>query len=310
MKEMETGNMEHRVWTYEDFPEFSETVEGAKVIRTSGDEVGVRYLHHVPYADMDGTQLHLEIMYPFTRNEPEMRCPCVVFVQGSAWMKQDVFGKLPMAAGLAKKGYVVAIVEYRHSQIAAFPAQAVDARNAVRFMRKHAEEYHIDGEKMILAGDSSGGHTAMFAGLIHDDDSADNLFPGISAEVKGIVNYYGSCSVMREDSNPSTMNHHLPDSPEGMEMGGVNLRERPDLCRKLSVECNITKETRIAPVLIFHGTKDRTVNTYNSVDVYRKLKECGKEASLYLIQGADHGGAEFWTPEILDIIDQFAKKCF
>jgi acetyl esterase/lipase len=177
-------------------------------------------------------------------------------------------------------------------------------------MRKHAEEYHIDGEKMILAGDSSGGHTVMFAGLIHDDDSADNLFPGISAEVQGIVNYYGSCSVMREDSNPSTLNHHLPDSPEGMEMGGANLRERPDLCRKMSVECNITKETRIAPVLIFHGTKDRTVNTYNSVDVYRKLKECGKEANLYLIQGADHGGAEFWTPEILDIVDQFAKKCF
>ena len=44
---------------------------------------------------------------------------------------------------------------------------------------------------------------------------------------------------MLEDGMPSTINHHLPDSPEGKQMGGVNLRENTELCRKLSVECNI-----------------------------------------------------------------------
>jgi acetyl esterase/lipase len=302
--------VEHREWTYEEFPEFAEEVEGAVVLETTGEETGVHYIHNVEYANVDGVPLHLQILQPFSRNQQEMVLPCVVFVQGSAWMEQNVFAQLPMISDLAGRGYVVAIVEYRHSGIAPCPAQAIDACNAVRFLRKNAGEYHIDPQNMIISGDSSGGHTAMFAGILHNDDSADNLFPGVSAEVKGIINYYGSVSVMRWDGNPTTLNHHLPDSPEGMEMGGVNLRENPELCKKLSVECNISEDTEIAPTLIFHGTKDRTVNTYNSVDLYRKMKKSGKDVTLYLVRGGDHGGAEFWTPEILDIVDGFIKRCF
>ncbi len=144
-------------------------------------------------------------------------------------MKQNIYGKVPDLAKLARRGYVCAIVEYRHSGIAYFPAQANDALNAVRFLRRNAAKYGIDPEKIILAGDSSGGHTAMWAGMLHNDESEYNLFPGISAEVKGIVNYYGSTSVMAPDSNPITVNHCRPDSPEGMVMGRRDLLENPEL---------------------------------------------------------------------------------
>ena len=301
--------MEIKHWTYEDFPEFDQPVEGAEVLSTTGDEVGFSYFHDVEYANVEKIPLHLQIIKPFTRNEPKKIYPCMVFVQGSAWMKQDVYAKIPMLARLAGKGYTIAVVEYRHSGQAPFPAQALDARNAVRFMRKNSKSYQIDPEKIVIGGDSSGGHTAMFAGILQDDDQETNLYPGISAGTKGILNYYGSVSVMLEDSNPNTINHHMPDSPEGMEMGGVNLKERPDLCRRLSVECNITEDTDLPPVLIFHGTKDRIVNTRQSVNLYRRLKETGKEACLYLIRGADHGGAEFWTEETCNIADRFIKKC-
>lgn len=302
--------MEVKEWEYENFPEFDETVEGAINLETSGNEKGVRYIHNVEYAVMDGIPLTLQLLIPFTRNDPKLIFPCVVFVQGSAWMKQDVYAQLPLIAKLSEKGYVTAVVEYRHSGIAGFPAQAVDTRNAIRFLRIHAEEYGIDPKRIIVAGDSSGGHTAMFAGLRHNDDSNENLFPGVSGEILGIINYYGSVSVMLEDGNPTTLNHHLPDSPEGMEMGGVNLKEHPELCMQLSVECNIGRDTKIPPVLIFHGTKDRTVNTKQSVNLYRKMKECGKDVQLYLITGGDHGGAEFWTDAVLEIADTFIQRCF
>ena len=180
--------MEIKDWTYEEFPEFDETVEGAEVLSTTGDEVGLAYLHDVEYANVDGIPLHLQIIKPFTRNEPEKIYPCMVFVQGSAWKKQDVYAKIPMLARLAGKGYVIAVVEYRHSGQAPFPAQALDARNAVRFMRKNSKSYQIDPEKIVIGGDSSGGHTAMFAGILQDDDRESNLYPGISASVKGILN--------------------------------------------------------------------------------------------------------------------------
>ncbi len=301
--------MEVKEWTYEELPEFTEEVEGAQVIQTTGDEIGLVYLHNVEYAQIGEHSLHLQILLPSSRNQPEMVCPCVVFVQGSAWMEQDVYAQLPRLSRLAARGYAVASVEYRHSGIATFPAQIMDTKNAIRFLRANAEKYHIDPEKMIVSGDSSGGHTAMFAGMIHDD-TQENLFPGVSAEVKGIVNYYGSTSVMAEDSNPIQISHCQPDSPEGMVMGKVDLRNNMELKRKLSVECNITEDTVIPPTLIFHGTKDRLVNCEGSVILYRQMKKCGKEVSLYILKGADHGGPEFWTDEVLDIVDNFIQSCF
>ena len=300
--------MEIKNWGYEEFPEFSEPVKGAVYLQTTGDEKGVRCKANIEYCTVDGHTLHMHLLYPFTRNQQEGVYPCIVFVQGSAWKKQDPLSQVALIARLAERGHVVASVEYRHSKIASFPAQALDTRNAVRFLRLHAKEYGIDPEKMIMMGTSSGGHAAMFAGIIHDDDKETNLFPGTSGEVKAIIDLYGSVSVMLEDGNPSTLNHHLPDSPEGMEMGGVNLREHPELCRKLSVECNIGPDTKLAPVLIVHGTKDRTVNAKESKILYERLRECNKEAELYFIRGGDHGGAEYWTDEILDIEEAFIKK--
>lgn len=300
--------MEVKEWTYEEFPEFIEEVENARIINTTGDEMGVTYIPNVEYVELDGVKLHLQILLPGTRNEPEMNCPCVVFVQGSAWMPQDVYAQLPRVAKLAERGYVTAVVQYRHSGIAPFPAQIMDTKNAIRYLRANAAKYHINPEQIIVSGDSSGGHTAMFAGIMHDDTSG-TLYPGISAQVKGIVNYYGSTSVMAEDSNPTQLLHCQPDSPEGMVMGHVDLRGNMELKRKLSVECNITPETDIAPTIILHGTKDRIVNCEGSVILYRQMKKCGKDVKLYLIKGADHGGPEFWSPEVVDIVDSFIQSC-
>ena len=310
--------MQVKPWTYEEFPEFNETLEGAEFIETTGDEQGVVYLHDVEYAKPGGTPLHLQILIPATRNRPfafqaekqPFALPCFVFVQGSGWYPQYVYAHLTHLSRLAARGYVCAIVEYRHAGIAYFPAQACDALNAVRFLRKNAARFGIDGARMILAGDSSGGHTAMWGGLLHNDGSQQNLFPGVSGEVRGIVNYYGSTSLMAPDSNPQTVNHCLPDSPEGRVMGGRNLLEHPELARQLSVECNIDESTILPPVLIFHGTKDRTVNCTGSAVLYKRLKETGHPVEFYLVRGADHGGPEFWTEKILDIVDGFCKRCF
>ncbi len=297
--------MELKNWTYEEFRDYTyDKADG--VIETTGDEVGVTYVNDVEYANINGTALHLQILMPKTRNNPEPVCPCVIYVQGSAWMKQNCYRDVPQVAKLAARGFVCVMVEYRHSGIAAYPSQAIDANNAVRFMRAHAEEYHIDPERIVMTGNSSGGHTALAASLLNDDDSENNLFPGISAKTKGIINYYGSTSFIADDSNPVTSNHCKADSPEGMVMGHVDMTD--EMIRELSIECHIHPETEIGPVLILHGTKDRMVNTTCSTAVYERLKECGKEASYYLIHGADHGGPEFWKPEVLDLVEKYIRN--
>jgi dipeptidyl aminopeptidase/acylaminoacyl peptidase len=92
-------------------------------------------------------------------------------------------------------------------------------------------------------------------------------------------------------------------------MGGKNLLENDmELAKVLSAECHIDENTKIAPMLIFHGTKDRTVNTRCSVLLHQRLQETGHDSTLYLLRGADHGGPEFWSPQVLDIVDEFLQK--
>ena len=150
-------------YTYETMPDYTDAVDGAVEIPVTGEEIEIRYAHEVVYDEAHN--LHLEIFTPFQMAHPERTWPCITFIQGSAWMKQYVYQKVGMIARLAQRGYVVAIVEYRHSGIAHFPAQIIDAKNAVRFLRAHAEEYKLNPSQMFLMGDSSGGQVSSVAGM-------------------------------------------------------------------------------------------------------------------------------------------------
>ena len=86
--------------------------------------------------------------------------------------------------------------------------------------------------------------------------------------------------------------------------------ENPDLMRKLTVACNITEETEIVPMLILHGTADMVVNCRCSVNLYRRLRECGKDAALFLMKGSGHAGPEFYAPRVLNIVHDFALRVF
>ena len=302
----EEVTVEVKAWSYEEFPEFRDAVDGATLIETTGDEVEVEYFHDVPYASADGVELRLQVLKPRTRNGIEGPLPCIAFVKGSAWRPQKLYILIPQLARIAARGYVVAEIEYRPAAQAAFPAQIIDAQNAIRFLRANAGQFDIDPDKIIGAGNSSGGHTAVFASFL---DAGGSAYPGVSAEVRGVIDLYGAVSLIADDSFPITPEHHTPGSFECLLMGNIDMFEHPELREKGSVVTYITPELDIPPVLIAHGTKDRKVNTRMSVELFEKLRTCGKDTELYLVQGADHGIAEFYTDRMIDIYERFIRRC-
>ncbi len=302
--------MEIKNWTYEEYPDCTALPKGAVRIETTGEEVGVYYSKDVVYARVDGRPLHLQVLSPMKRNESDELRPCVVYVQGSGWMPQDCYHNLARIAKLAERGYVVAVTEYRHSLIAPFPAQIQDARNAVRYVRLHAEEGRIDPDQIFLAGSSSGGHTAVLASMFDDDDARDkSLYPGVSAKVCGVLDYYGCVSLMMEDGFPTTLDYQEAHSVGGLFLGGVRPMEHPELRQRATALTYITPEKELPPYFIIHGTKDRTVNPMQSVEFYEALKACGKDARLFMLGGADHGGPEFWSEPVVDEADRFIRYC-
>lgn len=109
--------------------------------------------------------LKLDIIYP---EDPERVYPCIVWICGGAWLTMDRSAHLPYLAQLARSGFVVASVEYRTSNEAHFPAQLIDVKSAVRYLRAHAERYRIDPERFGVMGESAGGHLTAMAALADD----------------------------------------------------------------------------------------------------------------------------------------------
>lgn len=295
--------IEIKNYTYEQMPDFIERAEGSFELVMTGDEIQIEYLPNVVY---DG-DLRLQIIRPKQMNYPNKKYPCIVFIQGSAWMKQDIYRNVPNLGKLAALGYVCALVEYRHSGIAHFPSCIVDTKNAIRFLKKNADEYHVDVEKMVVMGDSSGGQVSCLTGMTcHTDLLDENHFDGFDCEVKGIINLYGAIEVTLPYGFPITENHQLPDSPEGMYLG-FNIRENEEKA-KVANALTYVDEVKI-PMLILHGTKDRLVYCEQSQRLYEAMRKEGKDVTLYYIKGADHGGAPFWTKEVVDIYHNFIQRC-
>ncbi len=298
--------VEVKNYTYETMPDYSDCVEGAKEVLMTGDEIGLTYLPDVVYDTKNDVSLHLQIITPKIFNDPEHIFPCVIFVQGSAWHEQNLYGNIPHLGRLASRGYVVALVEYRHSGIAHFPAQIIDAKNAIRYMKAHASTYHLDPEKVIIMGDSSGGHTSSMVGMTANTTLFDEPMNEENCHVKGIINLYGAVDITMPYGYPSTLNHQMADSHEG-QLVGYDIREHMEEAKKANAVTYVEED--FAPMLILHGTKDKTVFCQQSVDLYQKLKEVGKDVELYLVRYSDHGGAAFWKEEVIDIYDQFIQRC-
>jgi len=295
-------------YTYESFPEDIESPVGMKTLCTDRDEWAPLYEHDVEYIERDGTKLHLQVLKPSCWDK-KLKCPCVVYIQGSAFMKQNTYFSLPYLVILAKKGYADIRVEYRPSDVAAFPAQVIDTKTAIRYIRKNAEFYNVDPDNIFVFGDSSGGHTALMVGLTSGISWLDSDDYGeYSDDVNAVIDFYGPTDITKMNDCPSIQDHTGPDSPEGKLIGGKNVLENLEEARKTNPITYISEQKDIPPILIMHGSKDRLVPFNQSVLLYQALLDAGKQVEFYKLKGADHGGPQFWTDEIIDILDDFIKK--
>ena len=111
----------------------------------------------------------------------------------------------------AQRGYVCAAINYRlskHNPLFHFDEllrssyfAVQDAKRAVLYFKKHAKEYHIDPDKIILAGNSAGGIIALqaayssnadLAKLAKLPDTVENAKTREIFKVAGVINFWGA----------------------------------------------------------------------------------------------------------------------
>ncbi|HEY3841198.1 MAG TPA: alpha/beta hydrolase fold domain-containing protein, partial [Bryobacteraceae bacterium] len=104
--------------------------------------------------------------------------PAIVFFFGGGWKGGSTDQFDDQARHLTDRGMVSILVDYRvEARDRSTPFDSVhDARSAMRWVRTHAAELHIDPSRIVASGGSAGGHLAGATAILDGvDDPADDL---------------------------------------------------------------------------------------------------------------------------------------
>ena len=280
-------------------------------IFSEDDVLGVNLTLDLNYASYDETNLLMHLLLP--QNElTDKPIPIIIYVPGSAWFKQNLGGSIPQIMKFVEQsGYAAAIVGYRPSTVAKSPAQLMDIKSSIRYLRANADAYNIDPRRVAIWGTSSGGHIASLVGLtegIERFETKDNREE--SSSVKAVINFFGPTDFLRMDDFPSAIAHNEASSPESSVIGGPiqdpKNKSKVDEYNPLSY---ILEDKEYPPFLIMHGDSDHLVPFNQSLILYEALRDANHSAEFYKLLGAGHGN-RFFTQQTMQIVLDFLNLHF
>jgi acetyl esterase/lipase len=235
------------------------------------------------YARKDGIDLRLDF-YPAARIEVESattggegtgKAPCVLIVHGGGWDTGERGQFKEVSAWLAGAGYAVASLDYRLAPRHVFPAPVEDVRDALAWLRAHANELRIDPGRFVLLGRSAGGQIALQAAYTLKD-------PG----VRGVIAFYAPADMV--------FGYTLPGNPLILDSRRVMDRYLNGGCRESDAPCRAASPLEFAdrdapPTLLLHGRPDVLVSFRHTVHLNRKLDSLGVPNAVVDLYWGTHG---------------------
>jgi acetyl esterase/lipase len=237
-----------------------------------------RVASNVTYLTASGMDLKLDV-YSQRATGP---VPTVLFFHGGGYRlaskkENSVLSLLPYI----QMGWNAINVEYRPTNVALAPAAVEDARCAVRWAVQNAKEYNIDVNKIVVTGQSAGGHLALMAGLAPASAGFDRNCPAADPlKVAAVVNWYGIT-----DFAP------LVDDPS-RTYAMTWIGNQPNYKQVAAQVSPLTYASRagLPAVITIHGDADPTVPYDQAPKLVDALKKAGGQAELVTVPGGRHGG--------------------
>ena len=248
----------------------------------------IKITKDIEFAVVNNQSLKLDLYQP---KKPK-GSPLVVWIHGGGWRKGTK--ERCYIDWLPEHGYTVASISYRYSSAAKFPAQIHDCKGAVRWLRANAEKYGYNPKKIFVAGSSAGGHlTALMATTSENKELEGAVGNNLkfSSVIQGAVIYYGATDfILRSKTQPSRAN---TKGSVVYDLLGGGAHEKIKAAKLASACYHVSKDD--APLLIFHGSKDKTVLIDQSEAIKLKYDKAGLPAQLQVVEEAGHGGNIFYS---------------
>jgi acetyl esterase/lipase len=252
------------------------------------------------YKTIDTFKLKVDIFYTKQTFEKSNNT-AIVFFHGGGWAYGTPSEFFSTCERYAKMGIVTFSVDYRLSiDNGIIPSKKIspieclmDAKSAMRWVRKNAEKLHIDKNKIVASGQSAGGHLALSTAMIDTyNEKTDNL--DISCKPNAVI-LFSACV----------------NTVEGW--CDMLLADRRTKIWSISPFHNVKKG--MPPMIEFHGTDDEQVPKWTLQFFTDQMAKQGNYFEQHMFEGRKHylGGSyqkysRYYDDDILKTADEFLRK--
>jgi acetyl esterase len=207
--------------------------------------------------------------------------PLVVFFHGGGWVLGSIDTHDKMARSLAfRSRCAVLSVGYRLAPEHPFPEPSEDAYAALCWAHEHADDFHLDGSRLAVAGDSAGGNLSAVVSMMARDRGGPTIrtqvlfYPGLDTRL----------------SSPS-----YAEFGEGQWLSAARARwfrdqyacKTTDLSQPYLSPLQAPDLSRLPEALIM--TAENDVLRDEAEAYHARLREAGVDSELFRFPGMIHG---------------------
>ena len=258
----------------------------------------------IVYKKVGDREIKLNLFMPLKDGQIVKGRPLLIYLDSGCWYSGEPGeGGVWTNLGARDRGYAIASVSHRSISEAPFPVPMEDVRAAVRFLRKHAEEYGYDPDRFAVCGCSSGGNLSLNLGISDAQsiyDVGENL--DVSGQVQRVIDFFGPADFVdffkrypKQSIDCIYLANGMPR--EAADPENPQYEELMARAHKYSPINHVDAD--FAPTLILQGTQDPLVPLSQSALMYEQLLINGVRAQLHVSDGGVHGPSSLGSDNFL-----------
>ena len=231
----------------------------------------------IEFANPQGVKLTINLYRP----QSEGNHPTVIMIYGGAWRSGKPSNNEIFSRYLAKRGYAVIALDYRHAPVNNFPTQLEDIQLALSYIANNSDQLKVDLNRVAIMGRSAGGHLATLTTL----QTSPIVF-------RALINYYGPVNLTQAYFHPP-----IPDPINTRQVLLDFLGETPDDIPELYQQASPISylERPFIPTLFAYAGRDHLVKTSYGQELYQELKKRDNQVIWLEVPWAEHSFDEvFW----------------
>ncbi|MEX0678955.1 MAG: alpha/beta hydrolase [Pirellulales bacterium] len=268
----------------------------------------------VIYGRKFGTALVMDVFTP----KENANGGAVIWTVSGGWFSAREAINIDFLRELLKRGYTVFAVVHGSQPKYTIPEAIADMNLAVRYIRAHAGEFHVDPNRVGITGGSAGGHLSLMLGTAGDggDPTSKDPLARTSSRVQAVACFFPPTDFLNYGTPGFAWLNQGPKdafrAPFDFRRWNAELKffepvdeeTRLKIAREVSPVYHVTKDD--PPTLIIHGDADFLVPLQQSELIIEKLKEAGVPCELVVKKGAAHGWPN-WHDDMRTIADWFDR---